>query len=73
MVDISRLFRDEDKDEEGNTIERAGRVVRYQQTGSKENTALLAGCRHDGGAVIEGVGSQHVYANSGGEYRQINY
>ncbi len=50
-----------DVDLDGNEIEREARTVRYSQQGSTGNTALLAGTRHNGKLVIDGVNGAHVY------------
>jgi DNA invertase Pin-like site-specific DNA recombinase len=49
-----------DTDIEGNPIERGPKVVRFNQRGNNTD-ALLAGVRHDGRPVIEGVGKYGVY------------
>jgi DNA invertase Pin-like site-specific DNA recombinase len=65
-----------DVDLDGNPIEHAKRTVRYSQQMST-NTALLAGTRHTGKLVIDGVNGQHVYvqissAKSYGVYLLLN-
>jgi hypothetical protein len=48
-------------DLDGNLIERPKRTVRFTQKDSEPSTALLAGTRHDGRPVIDGVNGTHVY------------
>ena len=48
------------KDLEHRPIERAIKTVRYSYPESQQ-TALLAGTRHDGRAVIDGIDGMHVY------------
>ncbi len=52
-----------DFDLDGQPIERGKRTVRYSQEASTPNTALLAGVRHDGRAVVEGTEGMRVYVS----------
>ncbi|EFH89915.1 recombinase family protein [Ktedonobacter racemifer] len=62
-----------DTDLDGNDIEKPEKAIRYTQKGSTNN-ALLAGRRHDGRPVLEGVAGERVHfglsnwKNVGGAY-----
>jgi len=45
----------------GKTVQRPVKAVRYTQQGHSDNTALLAGVRSNGKAVIDGVDGAHVH------------
>jgi hypothetical protein len=55
---------------DNHTIERQA-TKRFSQKDKTPNTALLAGCRHDGRPVIDGVGDTHVFVNVGKQMYQI--
>ncbi len=50
-----------DVDLDGNPIERPEKTTRYVQKSSRDSGALLAGTRHNGTPVIDGVDGAHVY------------
>jgi hypothetical protein len=51
-------------DENNQPVKRQA-VKRFSQRDKTPNTALLAGCRHDGKPVIDGVGDANVFVNVG--------
>jgi SOS-response transcriptional repressor LexA len=55
-----------DLDLEGNEIERDKRTVRYTQKTRADSNALLAGTRHNGKLVVDGVNGSHVYVQMPG-------
>ena len=50
-----------DVDLDGQPLERPEKTTRYVQRGSRDSGALLAGTRHNGTPVIDGVDGAHVY------------
>ena len=50
-----------DVDLDGQPIERPEKMVRYVQKDRRDSGALLAGTRHNGTPVIDGVDGAHVY------------
>jgi len=56
-----------DVDLDGNEIIRERKAVRYVQKTSEDKGALLAGCRHNGLPVIDGLDGSHVYYKSNTE------